>query len=229
MVNHRAFKDEINAQFARIAKALSNAHRFEIMDLLAQGERSVEEIAAETELTPANASQHLQTLREAHLVRSRKEGLRVYYRLADPTVFRPVQAIRETAKRQLADVERIVDAYLLERDSLKPIALEELRAQMEKGDLVLLDVRPLLEYRQGHIVGAVSIPVEELNDRLGELEPQSEIVAYCRGPYCVFADEAVKLLASRGYHVRRMQEGYPDWELAGLPVERTIGEKAHDF
>ena len=223
MTDHRPFKDTINAQFARIAKALANAHRFEIIDLLAQGERSVEDLAAETALTLANASQHLQGLREAHLVASRKEGLRVYYRLADPTVYRLVQVIRETAEQQLADVQRTVDTYLHRREMLQPITAEELQTLLTQGSVVVLDVRPGVEYEQGHIAGAISIPVEELEQHLGDLSPNQQIVAYCRGPYCVFADEAAELLAAKGYSVRRLREGYPDWELAGLPVERTQG------
>jgi rhodanese-related sulfurtransferase/DNA-binding transcriptional ArsR family regulator len=223
MIDHRAFKDAINNQFARIAKALANPHRFEIVDLLAQGERSVEDLAAETALTLANASQHLQALREAHLVASRKEGLRVYYRLADPTIFRLVQVIRETAEQQLADVQRTVDTYLHRRDMLQPITAEELQNLLAQGKVVVLDVRPGVEYAQGHIAGAVSIPIEELDQRLEELSPDQEIIAYCRGPYCVFADEAIELLAAKGYSVRRLQAGYPDWELAGLPVKRAQG------
>jgi rhodanese-related sulfurtransferase/DNA-binding transcriptional ArsR family regulator len=223
MSDHRAFKDAINTQFARIAKALANAHRFEIVDLLAQGERSVEHIASETGLTLANASQHLQALREAHLLTSRKEGLRVYYRLSDPSVFRLVQTIRELAEHQIADVDRIVDSYLHHRESLQAITIEELQALISEGTIVVLDVRPDIEYEQGHIAGAISIPIDELGERLGELSLDQQVVAYCRGPYCVFADEAAELLASNGYSVRRLREGYPDWQLAGLPTERTSG------
>ncbi len=218
-MNHRAFKTEINEQFARVAKAIANPHRLEMVDLLAQGERSVEDLARETELSIANASQHLQALRGASLVTSRKEGLHVYYRLADPSVFRLVQIIREVAERQLAEVNRIVETFLTDRKSMEPVTLNELLDRLQEPDLVVLDVRPALEYAQGHIPGARSIPVEELEKRLSELPPDREIIAYCRGPYCVFADETVELLAAQGYHVRRLQEGYPDWKLANLPVE----------
>ncbi len=221
MTDHREFKDAINVQFARIAKALANPHRFELVDLLAQGERSVEDLATETGLTLANASQHLQALRETHLVSSRKEGLRVYYRLSDPNVFRLVQIIREIAEDQLAELDRIVDSYLHHRETLEPITTDELQALISQGTVVVVDVRPGAEYKQGHIAGAISIPVDELGARLDELSQSREVVAYCRGPYCVFADEAAGLLAAKGFSVRRLRDGYPDWELAGLPVERA--------
>src|SRR5215468_7213564 len=177
-MNHRTFKSEVNEQFARIAKAIANAHRLEIVDVLAQGERSVEELAKETDLSVANASQHLQALREAHLVTSRRDGLRIYYRLVDPAVFRLVQVIREVAKRQLAEVERIVNTFLTDRKSLEPLTLNELHTRLHEPELVILDVRPTLEYQQGHIPGARSIPVEELKARLTELSPTQEIIAY---------------------------------------------------
>jgi len=218
-MDHRAFKTEINEQFARITKAIANPHRLELIDLLAQGERSVEELAKETALSVANASQHLQALREAHLITARKEGLRVYYRLADPTVFQLVQIIRRIAERQLAEVERIVNTYLTERKAMEPVTLNELMTRLREPGLVILDVRPTLEYAQGHIAGARSIPIDELQQRLHELPQDQEIVAYCRGTYCVFADEAVELLTAQGYQVRRMQLGYPDWVLAQLPIE----------
>lgn len=219
-MDHRAFKTEINEQFTRIAKAIANPHRLEMVDLLAQGERSVEELAKEASLSIANASQHLQALREAHLVTARKEGLRVYYRLADPTVFQLVQIIRDLAERQLAEVGRIVNSYLTERKSMEPVTLNELLARLREPGLVILDVRPALEYVQGHITGARSIPIDELEQRLHELPQEQEIVAYCRGAYCVFADEAIELLTSRGYQARRMKQGYPDWQLAQLPTEK---------
>ncbi len=218
-MDHRTFKSEVNEQFARIAKAIANTHRLEIVNVLAQGERSVEDLAHEVDLTTANASQHLQALREAHLVTSRREGLRIYYRLADPVVFRLVQTIREVAERQLAEVERIVNTFLTDRKSLEPLTLNELHARLHEPELVILDVRPALEYAQGHIPGARSMPVDELKTRLSELSPTQEIIAYCRGPYCVFADEAVEVLVANGYQVRRMYEGYPDWQLANLPTE----------
>jgi len=218
-MNHRAFKTEVNEQFARIAKAIANPHRLELVGLLAQGERSVDELAKESALSIANASQHLQALRDAHLVLSRKEGLRVYYRLADESVFRLLQIIREIAERQLAEVDRIVNTYLTERKAMEPVTVNELLSRLHEPGLVVLDVRPALEYVQGHIAGARSIPIDELEHRLRELPPDQEIVAYCRGTYCVFADEAVELLTAHGFQARRMQQGYPDWRLADLPVE----------
>lgn len=218
-MNHDTFKIEIHDQFARIAKAIANPHRLELVDILAQGERSVEALAKETRLSIANASQHLQALREAHLVATRKDGQYVYYRLSDPSIFRLLQTIREIAERQLAEVERIVNTYLTERASLEAVTLDELTARLADPGLVILDVRPNLEYNQGHIAGARSIPIEELSERLYELPRDLEIVAYCRGSYCVFADEAVKLLSLHGYQVRRMQYGFPDWQLANRPID----------
>jgi rhodanese-related sulfurtransferase/DNA-binding transcriptional ArsR family regulator len=219
-MDHRAFKTEINEQFARIAKAIANPHRLELIAVLAQGERSVEALAKETALSIANASQHLQALREAHLVAARKEGLHVYCRLSDPAVYELVQVIRELAERQLAEVERIVNTYVTERATMEPVTLNELLSRLHEPGLVILDVRPALEYAQGHIAGARSIPIDELESRLNELPKEQEIVAYCRGAYCVFADEAVELLTARGNPVRRMRQGYPDWALAQLPTEK---------
>lgn len=218
-MNHRAFKAEINGQLARIAKAIANPHRLEIIDLLAQGERSVEELATETELSVANASQHLQSLREAHLVTTRKEGVRVYYRLSDTSVYQLIASIREIAERQLSEVDRIVNTYLTERAAMEAITLNELRERLHEPGLVILDVRPAQEYAQGHIAGARSVPIDELESRLHELPRDLEFVAYCRGTYCVFADEAVQLLTKHGYQGKRLQQGYPDWHLAHLPTE----------
>ncbi|RPJ02373.1 MAG: ArsR family transcriptional regulator [Chloroflexi bacterium] len=220
-MDHRAFKSDINEQFARITRAIANPHRLELVDVLAQGERSVEALARETALSVANASQHLQALRDAHLVTARKEGLRVYYRLSDPAVFRLIQLIREIAERQLAEVERIVHSYLTERASMEPVTPDELLARLPEPGLIVLDVRPALEYAQGHIAGARSIPIDELESRLHELPPEQEIIAYCRGTYCVFADEAVDQLTVRGYRARRLSQGYPDWALAQLPTEKS--------
>lgn len=189
--------------------------------MLAQGERSVEDLARKTGLSVANASQHLQALRDAHLIIPRKQGLRVYYRLSDPAVFRLIRVIRELAERQLAEVERIVNTYLTERSSMEPVTPDELLARLHEPGLVVLDVPPTLEYEQGHIAGARSIPIDELQDRIHELSPEQEIIAYCRSAYCVFTDEAVEHSAAQGYRVRRMLQGYPDWALAQLPTERS--------
>ena len=223
-MGERAFKVSLYTQFARLGKALASPARLELLDLLAQGERSVEELAQEADLGIANASAHLQALGRAQLVVSRKAGLRVYYRLADPSVFRLWVALREAGEHQLAEIDRLVATYLQDRQSLQPISREELARRLKDGETLVLDVRPQLEYRQGHIAGARSIPVEELEHRLAELEPHQQIVAYCRGPYCVFADEAVTVLRAHGFSAHRYAEGYPDWAAAGFPVERDQAE-----
>ena len=220
----RAFKTDLYRQFARLGKALASPARLELLDLLAQGERSVEDLAQEAALSVANTSSHLQALSRAQLVVSRKAGLRVYYRLADPSVFRLWVALREAGERQLAEIDRLVATYFQDRQTLQPISREELAQRLNDGDTIVLDVRPLLEYRQGHIAGARSIPVNELEQRLAELKPQQQVVAYCRGPYCVFADEAVTMLRAHGFAARRYAEGYPDWAAAGLPVTRDQTE-----
>jgi rhodanese-related sulfurtransferase len=219
-MGHREFKDQLYAEFARIGKALASPQRLELLDLLAQGERSVEDLAREAALTVANASQHLHILRAARLVESRKEGLYVYYRLADPAVFALWRALREVGERQLAEIDRLVETYMRHPDHFEPLSRDDLTQRLTEGNAILVDVRPALEYQQGHIAGARSIPVEQMAARLGELKPDQEVVAYCRGPYCVFADEAVALLRERGFTARRYVEGYPEWAAAGLPVER---------
>ncbi|WIG60096.1 MAG: Transcriptional regulator, ArsR family [Ktedonobacterales bacterium] len=217
-MGHREFKDQLYAQFARIGKALASPQRLELVDLLAQGERSVEELAREVGLSTANASQHLHVLHGARLVESRKAGLYVYYRLADPAIFALWQALRTVGERQLAEIDRLVGIYLHNRQALEPISRDALLARLTAGDTIVLDVRPALEYRQGHIAGARSIPVDELAARLGELDVQREVVAYCRGPYCVFSDEAVALLRAHGLRAFRYAEGFPEWADAGLPL-----------
>jgi rhodanese-related sulfurtransferase len=219
-MGQRAFKEQLYAQFARLGKALASPARLELLDLLAQGERTVEDLAREAALSVANASAHLQVLRRAQLVASRKEGQRVLYRLADPVVYHLWAALRSAGERQFAEIDRLVATYLHARQGLEAISREQLRARLADPMTVVLDVRPALEYRQGHIAGARSIPVDELEARLEELDPARAIVAYCRGPYCVFADEAATLLRARGFAVARYQDGFPDWEAAGLPVER---------
>jgi rhodanese-related sulfurtransferase/DNA-binding transcriptional ArsR family regulator len=218
---HREFKDALYAEFARIGKAVANPHRLEFLDLLAQREWSVEQLANETGLTVANASQHLQILRAAKLVTVRRDGLYAYYRLADDRAYRLWQAIRELGEVRLAEIDMIVRTFLGNRDGMEPIDALTLLGRIHDDDLVVLDVRPVEEFQAGHLPGARSIPVAELEARLGELRPDQEIVAYCRGPYCVYADEAVELLTARGYIARRFTHGFPDWQVAGLPVERV--------
>jgi rhodanese-related sulfurtransferase len=216
----RAFKERLYNQFARLGKALASPARLELLDVLAQGERSVDDLAREAALSLANASAHLQVLHRAQLVVNRKEGLRVYYRLADPAVVQLWLALRTAGERQLAEIDRLVATYLQGRQGLEAVSRDQLRRRLADGATVVLDVRPAVEYRQGHIAGARSIPVDELDSRLDELNPDQEIVAYCRGPYCVYADEAVALLRARGFAATRYDEGYPEWAAAGLPVAR---------
>jgi rhodanese-related sulfurtransferase/predicted transcriptional regulator len=217
--NHREFKDQLYEQFARIVKALANPRRLEIVDLLAQGERTVEEIARETALSIANASQHLQILRSAHLVEVRRDGLYAYYRLADENVFRVWQSIRTLGETHLAEIDRIVRTFLEDRDNLAPVSAKELLELSEARHVIVLDVRPEEEYRAGHIPGARSVPVDKLESYLKQLPTDKEVIAYCRGPYCVFADEAVSLLREQGHKARRYDKGLPDWRASGLPVE----------
>jgi rhodanese-related sulfurtransferase len=219
MNDHRLFKDKLFEQFARVGKALANQHRLELLDLLAQGERTVEDLAREAGMSVANTSRHLQELRVARLVEVRREGLYGYYRLADERVFAAWRAIRDLGEERLAEIDRLVGTYLTDRDSLDAVCAEELLAKMREEGVVVLDVRPEEEYRSGHIPGARSVPVERLEAYLEEIPRDREVVAYCRSPYCVFSDEAVALLRSRGYRARRLQEGLPDWRAAGLPVE----------
>jgi rhodanese-related sulfurtransferase/predicted transcriptional regulator len=216
---HREFKDRLFEQFARVGKALSSPKRLEIVDLLAQGERTVEEIARETAMSVASASQHLQALKGARMVEARREGLYAHYRLADEDVFRTWQAVRALAESRLSEVDRVVETYLEDRDALEAVDATELMERLNDGSVVVLDVRPEEEYRAGHIPGALSLPVHNLEVALQTLPRDREIVAYCRGPYCVFSDEAVALLRSHGYPARRLRQGLPDWRAAGMPVE----------
>lgn len=221
---HRAFKDRLYGQFARIGKGLASPHRLEFLELLAQGERTVDSLARETGLSLANASQHLQGLREAGLVESRKEGLFVHYRLADPAVFELSRAIRIVAERRLAELDRLVREHFGDRSDPEPVGMDELLSRIEAGKVVVLDTRPPGEYAAGHIAGAISVPVDELKERLGKLPKGKAYVAYCRGPYCVYADRAVEILRKSGRKAERLLDGYPEWKAAGLPIaEPTNG------
>lgn len=219
-MNPRDVKDALYEQFARVGKAAGSPKRLEILDLLRQGERSVEGIAAATDLGLTTASAHLQLLRHARLVATRKEGTRVYYRIADETVSHFLSALQELARARLTEVEQTVRTYFAARDALDPVGREELLRRIESGDVVVLDVRPVEEYAAGHVRGAVSIPIEELSARLDELPANVEIVAYCRGPYCVLAPQSIELLRASGRLARRLEDGFPEWQAAGLPVER---------
>jgi rhodanese-related sulfurtransferase len=217
--DHREFKDRLFGQFARIGKALASPKRLEIVDILAQGEQTVEQIAKETSMSVASASQHLQVLKAARMVEVRRNGLYMHYRLAGEDVFRTWQAVRTLAESRLSEVDGVVEAYLVDRDALEAVDAAELMERLSAGSVVVLDVRPEEEYRAGHIPGALSVPVDALEAALQTLPKDREIVAYCRGPYCVFSDEAVALLGSRGFRARRLRQGLPDWRAAGMPVE----------
>jgi DNA-binding transcriptional ArsR family regulator/rhodanese-related sulfurtransferase len=215
---HRQFKDRLYGQFARIGKALSSPHRLEILELLAQSERTVESLAAEIGLSLANASQHLQVLRQAALVESRKDGLFVYYRLAGTEVLDLSKVLRTVAEGRLAEFERLVREHFGTRDDAEAVPMAELLKRARSKQVVILDTRPASEYVAGHIPGAISVPVDDLKRRLQELTKGKEYVAYCRGPYCVYADRAVELLQANGRRARRLLDGFPEWRAAGLPV-----------
>jgi len=223
---HREFKDRLYGQFARIGKALSSPHRLEILELLAQGERTVDSLATEVGLSLANTSQHLQVLRQAALVASRKDGLFVSYRLSDPAIFALCTAIRTVAERQLADLERLVRDHFGDRSEAEAVEMHELLKRARSKRVVVLDTRPPNEYAAGHIAGAISVPVDDLQRRLRQLPKGKDYVAYCRGPYCVYADRAVEILRSNGRQARRLREGFPEWRAAGLPVEMSANSGA---
>lgn len=216
-------RDRIYEQFARIGKALASPARLEVLDLLSQGEKTVEQLAEQARLGVKNASAHLRVLREARLVESRKEPPHVVYRLADEAVLRVVRELQSLARLRLAEVEQISRLYFDAPSQLEPIDGAELLRRVEAGDVTVLDVRPPDEYSAGHIPGALSMPVEQLEHRLLEIPADRPVIAYCRGPFCVFAGDAVEKLRRHGYSAERMAEGVPDWRLAGLPVA-TGGE-----
>lgn len=214
-------KEQLYEELSRIGKALASPKRLEFVEILAQGERSVEALSRATALSVANTSHHLQALREARLVEARKEGLFVYYRLVSPEVFELVGMIRRVGEQHMAEVDRLVRSYFGARDALEPVRREELLKRAKEGTVIVLDVRPAEEYRAGHIPGAVSLPVDQLQRRLRKLPRGKEIVAYCRGPYCLMAYEAVAALRANGRRARRLIDGFPEWRAAGLPVEAS--------
>ncbi len=220
-----SFKHDLFAQFARVGKALSNGNRLELLEFLAQGERSVEQLSKVASLTVANTSQHLQQLRHAGMVTCRKEGLKVYYSISGDDVIKLLDALRAVAERHVTDVQHLVNTYLTVKDDLEPIPRKELLERVKDGLVTVLDVRPPEEYAAGHVPGAVNIPLQELEDRLEELSNQEgenrEIVAYCRGPHCVLAFDAVARLREKGMTARRLEDGYPEWKSAGLPIEES--------
>ena len=219
----RLAKDALYHGLAGVAKALGNGRRAEIVDVLSQGERSVEALAGELGQSVANTSQHLQLLARTGLVRSRRDGNRVIYSLAGPRVAELWAAVRDVAADHVAELDGLAKAYLGDRSRLPTVTRPELAARLRDGDVVVLDVRPLPEFTAGHIKGAVSIPMGQLARRLRHLPKDREVVAYCRGPYCVFADDAVRVLNRRGYRAARLEDGFPEWVRAGLPVERAGG------
>jgi rhodanese-related sulfurtransferase/DNA-binding HxlR family transcriptional regulator len=235
MPDHTA-KVELFDQFARVAGALASGRRAEIVDVLANGERSVEELSRQVDLSVANTSQHLQVLKEAGLVTATREGTRVRYRLSSPAVYRFWVTLRSLAAERLPGLERLAQAYLGSREDVDSITREELQARLAAGEpLLVVDVRPVEEYAVAHLPGALSIPLPELESRLSELPADREIVAYCRGPYCAYAPDAVRLLRSRGLSARALEDGFPDWAAAGNPssglwlAERNPrGSKPHD-
>ncbi|HYH20847.1 MAG TPA: metalloregulator ArsR/SmtB family transcription factor [Azospirillum sp.] len=212
-------KRTVFAQLAAVARALGHEHRLDLLEHLGQGERSVEMLAERTGLSIANASQHLQHLRRAGLVAARRDGKHVIYRLSDDTVVALLSALRLVTERNVAEVERVLAGYFRDRDALEPVARQDLLARMRDGLVTVLDVRPEDEFASGHLPGALNIPLPDLERRLADLPPDQEVVAYCRGPYCVMSFEAVAELRRRGYRVRRLEDGYPEWRAAGLPVE----------
>jgi rhodanese-related sulfurtransferase/DNA-binding MarR family transcriptional regulator len=215
----RAAKDALYDGLAGVAKALGNGRRAEIVDVLAQGERSVDEVAGELGQSVANTSQHLQQLLRAGLVRTRREGTRIHYSLASPRVGELWAAVRDVAAEHVAELDQLAAAYLGDRSRLSTVSRDELARRLRDGDVVVLDVRPEPEFRAGHVAGAVSLPAAELTRRLRHLPKDRAVVAYCRGPYCVYADDAVRALTRRGYQAARLEDGYPEWARAGLPVE----------
>jgi len=211
-------KSVLFAQFAAVAKSVANPHRLELLEHLGQGERSVEALAMRTGLSVANASQHLQQLRRVGIVATRREAKFVFYRLADESVLDLLAALRRIAERNIAEVDRVVRSYFEDRDSLEPVLRAQLLERLGAGAVMVLDVRPADEFASGHLVGAVNIPLGDLERRLHELDPSREIVAYCRGPYCVLSYEAVAALRARGFKARRLEDGFPEWRAAGFPV-----------
>lgn len=214
-------KKKLYEHFARVAKSMASPSRLELLEALAQGERSVEGLAQATGISVANTSHHLQILRDSGVVQSRKEGLQVIYSLNDPEIPAILSGLRHLAERHIAEVERIVRENFERLDELKPVKREELLQLVSSGEAVVVDVRPAGEYLAGHIPGAISIPLDSLSKHLSRLPKNQEVVAYCRGPYCMFAYEAVSQLRSQGYKARRLEDGYPEWKAEQLPVEKS--------
>ncbi len=214
-------KRELYQSIAKVAQALASGNRLQLLEFMAQGERSVDALAAMTGMTVANASQHLQALRRAGVVAARKDGQRVYYRVAGDDVVRLYHGLRVVAESRLAEVRQLVNEFLGDRGALEPVLAEELLARAKKGLVTVLDVRPREEYEAGHLPGAVNIPIDRLESELARLPKKREVVAYCRGPYCLMSFEAVAALRKRGWKARRLEDGFPEWKAAGLPIESS--------
>ena len=212
-------KQQLFEQFALIAKTLGHAHRLALVEHLAQGEQSVDVLAQKAGLSVANASQHLQQLRRAGLAATKRNGKFIYYRLADPAVLDLLAALHQIGERNLAEVKNVLNGYFHARDAMEAVTRAELLKRSRAGAVTILDVRPRDEFALAHVAGAINVPVEDLERRMAELDPSIEIVAYCRGPYCVFSYEAVCLLRARGFRIRRLEDGLPEWQAAGLPIE----------
>ena len=213
-------KERLYQAIGRVAAALGSAGRLQILELVAQGERSVDVLATMTGLSVANTSKHLQALRQAGLVSARKQGLRVYYAIAGDDVSLLLAALRGVAEHRAADVEKLLQAWLAHRDELEAVPAREVLARVRRGLVTVLDVRPAEEYAAGHLPGAINVPVDRLEKYLSKLPKRKEVVAYCRGPYCLMSFEAVEKLRKRGFKAKRLENGYPEWRAAGLPVER---------
>lgn len=227
-MGNRAAKDALFEAFAEVAKALANGRRAEIADVLAQGERSVEEIAEELGQSVANTSHHLRAMARAGLLTTRRDGTRIYYALASERVGELWSALRDVAVEHVAGIERLAGAYLGDRDGVEVVDRKELLARLKRREVVVLDVRPEAEFAAGHIAGARSMPIAELRRRMRALPKDAEVVAYCRGPYCVYADEAVRELTRKGFRAKRLKDGFPEWRRAGLPVAAGTGGDTDD-
>jgi rhodanese-related sulfurtransferase len=215
----RIFKDKVYSVLAKMIKAMANSHRLEIIDLLAQSDRTVEEIATETEMSVANASQHLQVLKASNLVETEREGNYIRYHLADKTIYRSWYNLREIGFDRLAEIDKLIKDYREKKNVLEAVSIPELMQRMKTKKIILLDIRPVEEYDAGHIPDAMSVPIEKLPAFLKKLPKSKEYIAYCRGSLCVFADDAVQLLKKNGFNAKRLEEGFPDWKLKGLPIQ----------
>ena len=214
------FKKDLFAQFAQVGKSLSNGNRLELLEFLAQGERSVDELSKASGLSVANTSQHLQGLKRSGLVKNRTEGQRSYYRLSDYSIVALLALMRKVAEDNLAEIQILISSYLESKDNLEPILRNELQKRVDAGEVTLIDVRPKTEYNSGHLPQAINIPTTSINNQLDTLPRNKEVIAYCRGPYCVLAFDAIELLRAQGFKARRLEDGFPEWKLQGLPVEQ---------